>query len=117
MTQPGISPAQSRIALSSAALMLFGSAAWAAGLLQHTVSQAGRMFNPGEITITSGETIHIVNDDADLVHHVYIESDRLNFDSGDQQPGSAIDIKFPASGEFTARCAIHPKMKLVVHVK
>jgi plastocyanin len=117
MPQLGIRLAQSRGAFAIAALMSVGSAAWAAGLLPHVISQAGRVFSPGEITINRGETVQFFNDDADLVHHVYLDSDLLKFDSGDQQPGSRTNIIFPVPGDFTALCAIHPKMKLVVHVK
>jgi plastocyanin len=86
-------------------------------LPQYSVSQKGREFHPGDMTIKRGETIQIVNDDADLLHHAYIDSPKFSFDSGDQQPGSKTDITFPASGEFDVLCAIHPKMKLVVHVQ
>ncbi len=86
-------------------------------LPQYSVSQKGREFNPGQITIRRGETIEIVNDDGDLLHHAYIDSDKFSFDSGDQQPGSKTDITFPVSGNFDVLCAIHPKMKLEVHVQ
>jgi plastocyanin len=98
-------------------LTIASGAAWGAGLVGFAVSQAGRVFTPREMTIKRGETIQIVNDDGDLLHHVYIDSDRLNFDSGDQSPGSRTDITFPVTGDFTVLCAIHPKMKLFVHVK
>jgi plastocyanin len=84
---------------------------------KYVVSQKGREFHPSELTIKRGETIEIVNDDGDLRHHAYIKSDNFNFDSGDQEPGSRTNITFPASGDFNVLCAIHPKMKLVVHVK
>lgn len=74
------------------------------------------MFLPGMLNIHEGETIRIVNDDGDLLHHAYIESDTFNFDSGDQEPGSKTDITFPKAGTFTVLCGIHPKMKLVVNV-
>jgi plastocyanin len=86
-------------------------------LPQYSVSQKGREFHPGEMAIKRGETIQIVNDDADLLHHAYIDSPKFSFDSGDQQPGSKTDITFPVSGEFDVLCAIHPKMKLVVRVQ
>ncbi len=85
-------------------------------LPQYTISQKGREFNPGQITIKRGETIQIVNDDGDLLHHAYIDSKEFSFDSGDQQPGSRTDITFPVAGKFDVLCAIHPKMKLEVHV-
>jgi plastocyanin len=86
-------------------------------LPQYSVSQKGREFTPGQMTIKRGETIEIVNDDGDLLHHAYIDSEKFSFDSGDQQPGSKTDITFPVAGNFDVLCAIHPKMKLAVHVQ
>jgi plastocyanin len=86
-------------------------------LPQHMISQKGREFHPGQISIKLGDTLQIVNDDADLLHHAYIDSPRFSFDSGDQQPGSRTDITFPVAGDFEVLCAIHPKMRLVVHVQ
>jgi plastocyanin len=86
-------------------------------LPQYTVSQKGREFHPGQMTIKRGDTIVIVNDDGDLLHHAYIDSDKFSFDSGDQQPGSRTDITFPVSGTFDVLCGIHPKMKLEVRVQ
>ena len=86
-------------------------------LPQYAVSQKGREFNPNQITIKRGETIEIVNDDEDLLHHAYIDSREFSFDSGDQQPGSRTDITFPVAGRFDVLCAIHPKMKLEVRVQ
>jgi plastocyanin len=91
-------------------------AAWAVSSPYH-VSQKGRAFQPGELSILRGETVQIVNDDGDLLHHAYLESDRFSFDSGDQEPGSKTDVVFPVSGTFTILCGIHPKMKLLVRVK
>lgn len=82
----------------------------------YAISQKGRQFHPGEISIKRGETLQIVNDDGDLLHHAYIDSPKFAFDSGDQQPGSRTEITFPATGDFEVLCAIHPKMRLVVHV-
>jgi len=86
-------------------------------LPRYTISQKGREFHPGEISIKRGEVLQIVNDDVDLLHHAYIDSPRFSFDSGDQQPGSRTDITFPVAGDFDVLCAIHPKMRLVVHVQ
>jgi plastocyanin len=86
-------------------------------LPQYSISQKGREFHPDEITIKRGETIQIVNDDGDLIHHAYIDSPKFSFDSGDQQPGSKTDIMFATAGDYNVLCAIHPKMKLVVHVQ
>ena len=104
------------ILMAVATLIGYGTLAGIA-LPQYIVSQKGRDFRPSEVTIKRGETVQIVNDDADLLHHAYIDSAKFNYDSGDQGPGSKISIAFPVAGEFDVLCAIHPKMKLVVHVK
>jgi plastocyanin len=80
------------------------------------ISQKGRAFQPASLVVERGETITIVNDDSDLLHHLYVESDRFNFDSGDQMPGSRTAITFSESGSFQVLCGIHPKMKLAVRV-
>jgi plastocyanin len=106
-----------RAFIAGAALALVGGAAWAAlSAPPYQVSQKGRAFQPGELTIRRGETVQIINDDADLLHHAYVESERFSFDSGDQEPGSKADVTFPLSGTFSVLCGIHPKMKLTVHV-
>jgi plastocyanin len=86
-------------------------------LADYSISQQGREFHPGEISIKRGETIQIVNDDGDLLHHAYIDSPKFSFDSGDQKPGSVTPVTFAVAGDFDVLCAIHPKMKLTVHVK
>ena len=96
----------------TAVVLLAGSA-----LADYSISQKGREFHPGEISIKRGETIQIVNDDADLLHHAYIDSPKFSFDSGDQKPGSVTPVTFNVAGDFDVLCAIHPKMKLTVHVK
>jgi plastocyanin len=105
------------ITMAFCAGMLCGLGSFALALPQYTVSQKGREFHPGTITIKRGETIEIVNDDGDLLHHAYIDSPKFSYDSGDQQPGSKADVTFPTSGDFDVLCAIHPKMKLTVHVQ
>jgi plastocyanin len=102
-------------ALITGAMLLGAGTGLAAS--QYVVSQKGREFRPPDVTIKRGEALTIVNDDADLQHHAYIDSDKFRFDSGDQEPGSKTNISFPVEGSFDVLCAIHPKMKLIVHVK
>lgn len=83
----------------------------------HIVSQKGRAFQPGFMTVKQGETLRIVNDDGDLLHHAYIDSPTFTFDSGDQEPGSKTDIVLSKAGVFNVLCGIHPKMKMVVTVE
>ena len=104
------------VAFAAGALCAFVLAAQSA-LADYSISQKGREFHPGEITIKRGDTIQIVNDDADLLHHAYIDTPKFSFDSGDQKPGSVTPITFSVAGDFDVLCAIHPKMKLTVHVK
>lgn len=81
------------------------------------VSQRGREFMPGHVTIQRGETLNIVNDDGDFTHHAYVDTPAFSFDSSDQQPGKSVQIRFTRSGEFNVLCGIHPKMRLNVIVK
>ena len=81
------------------------------------VSQRGRAFLPGALTVHRGETVEIVNDDGDLMHHAYVDDPGFSFDSGDQEPGARADIAFTKAGTFDVLCGIHPKMKLVVTVQ
>jgi len=104
------------IAFTAGALTALGSAVVFA-VPDYTVSQKGREFHPGEITIKRGDTLKIANDDADLLHHAYIDSPAFSFDSGDQTPGTVTPITFTVAGNFNVLCAIHPKMLLVVHVQ
>jgi plastocyanin len=85
--------------------------------LPQSISQKGREFHPGEIAVKRGDTVQIVNDDADLLHHAYVDAPKFSFDSGDQAPGSKTNITFSVAGDFDVLCAIHPKMRLVVHVQ
>lgn len=82
----------------------------------HVVSQKGRAFLPMSMTVMRGDTVTIVNDDQDLLHHVYIDSEGFTFDSGDQEPGSRTPVTFTEKGAFQVLCGIHPKMKLAVRV-
>ena len=82
----------------------------------HTIVQKGRAFHPGEVTINRGESLTFTNDD-EFIHQIYSKSDSFNFDSEERNPGENITETFTASGTFEVHCHIHPKMKLVVHVK
>jgi len=95
------------------ATALVSGAALAAG---HTIVQIDRSFKPAEITISAGESLSFSNQD-EFIHQIYVDSDRIPYDSAEQPPGEVITIPFPKSGDFPIRCHIHPKMLLLVHVK
>lgn len=82
-----------------------------------TVEQKGRMFEPTTLEVNVGDIVRIVNNDGDLLHHAYVDSDTFDFDSGEQEPGTSMDIPFTTPGTFEVLCGIHPKMRLVVTVK
>lgn len=89
--------------------------AWAANV--PVVTQQNRKFQPSQIEVARGGTIRFVNDDGQLLHHVYSTSPAFGFDSGEQEPGKTIEERFLVPGTFTVLCGIHPKMRLVVTVR
>ena len=78
-----------------------------------TISQKGRAFRPGEVTISRGETLTFTNEDS-FIHQIYVNG---LFDSEEKGPGEVINQSFPRTGTFPVRCHIHPTMRLIVHVK
>jgi plastocyanin len=79
----------------------------------HVIVQQGRAFRPAEVTIARGESLTFTNED-EFIHQVYVAG---LFDTDERAPGQNITESFPETGTFEVRCHIHPKMKLVVHVK
>lgn len=100
------------LALTGHALL---GAARAAG--PHEVRQKNRTFQPASLALARGEVVRVINDDGELIHHAYVDSPGFKFDSGEQAPQSATDIRFTTAGTFSVMCAIHPKMLLTVVVK
>lgn len=108
--------AAAAFALGGVAAMAIADSIAAFAQTMPVISQKGREFRPNSISIQKGGAILIVNDDGDLRHHAYVDADNFKFDSGDQEPGSKTVVNFPIAGDFDVLCAIHPKMKLTVHV-
>ncbi len=81
-----------------------------------TVTQRNRHFLPDAITVTAGTVIHILNGDT-VTHHIYVKQPEMNFSSGEQPVGKAVDVLFDQKGVFDVRCAIHPTMHLKVTVR
>lgn len=104
------------LCLASAAVSAaMHATAWATQEI--VVSQKQRAFQPNDIALRRGDTLRIVNDDGELLHHAFIRSERMNFDSGEQEPGSAVRVRFTSAGTFQVNCAIHPRMRLTVTVR
>lgn len=104
--------------LRGAAAGLFLAAAVSRGALAetHTIVQIDRSFKPNEIAIAAGDSLAFSNQD-EFIHQIYVDSDKIDYDSAEQPPGQIITIRFPKSGDFPVRCHIHPKMLLTIHVK
>ncbi len=82
----------------------------------HTVIQKDKGFSQTEITVKPGEKIAFKNDD-EVTHNVFSNSKINAFNIKVQSPGSSSTISFADEGVTEVRCAIHPKMKLIVTVK
>lgn len=80
------------------------------------ITQAGKVFTPNKVTISAGQKIKIINDD-EVVHNAYCRDPSKTFNLGGQKPGSYDVVEFSDTGEYTIRCAIHPKMKLSIVVE
>lgn len=98
--------------LLAPALAVVSTAAWGADAA-HTISQRDRTFRPGEVTIAKGEELTFTNQDA-FIHQIFVTG---LFDSDEKNPGENVTENFPQSGTFEVRCHIHPKMRLLVHVR
>lgn len=80
------------------------------------VIQKDKKFSPKKIISKIGNTIVFLNDD-DFTHNLYSRRGAAKFDSGALKANEKYKLKLDKAGNFTVRCAIHPKMKLRVKVK
>lgn len=80
-----------------------------------TISQKGRNFTPGEVTVKRGDMVRFVNDDF-YGHNVYSETEGASFDIGLQAPGEERDVVLEKLGIVDVRCRIHPRMRLSIIV-
>jgi plastocyanin len=101
---------------SAGSFLFFAAFSGAASAETHTIVQIDRSFKPNEITIAAGDSLAFSNQD-EFIHQIYVDSDKIDYDSAEQAPGQIITIPFPKSGDFPVRCHIHPKMLLTIHVK
>jgi plastocyanin len=83
---------------------------------EHTVVQQNKEFSVTEITVKPGEKVHFKNSD-EVTHNVFSNSKINPFNIKIQQPGGTSTVEFKDEGVSEVRCAIHPKMKLLVTVK
>jgi plastocyanin len=83
---------------------------------EHPVIQKDKEFSKTEITIKPGEKVIFQNDDS-VTHNVFSNSKINPFNIKVQPPGQSSTVEFKDEGVTEVRCAIHPKMKLLITVK
>lgn len=88
---------------------------WAQSKSDIVISQKNRTYAPEAVTIKKGDTLKILNDDF-FLHHAFIDSKKMKFDSGSMDEGESAQITFKTPGVYNVKCAIHPKMNLEVTV-
>jgi len=81
-----------------------------------SVVQKGRAFASQRLDIRAGDSVRFLNEDT-FIHHVFVKSATMNYNSDEQEPGQSVDVRFPVAGMFTVHCEIHPKMSLQVDVR
>jgi len=79
------------------------------------IHQKGKVFSESEISVKKGETLTFVNDDT-IMHNVLSTSPGNQFNLGQIKPGHSTPVTFNSAGEVKVICAIHPSMKMLVHV-
>lgn len=94
----------------------FSVGAFAANTSEHVVSQKKRKYSPTDLTINTGDTIKVVNDDV-FLHHTFVDAPNFKFDSGSMEEGDTTKITFSEAGSYQIKCAIHPRMNLNVTVQ
>lgn len=107
---------QAILFIASLPLFMTLGAAFVAAADAPVVSQAHRHFVPPELHVKAGTTVHFINDD-NVIHHVYVDAPEMQFDSGEEPIGKAVDVTFAKPGIYTVLCAIHPTMHLKVTVQ
>jgi len=103
-----------RIAPSLMAVLLAAAPALADPAV-HEVSQHGKAFHPDHLAIAVGDRVVLHNDD-ERTHNIRIFHPKLEFDSGEQEPGQDVEITFDQPGTYHVTCGIHTQMELTVVV-
>ncbi|MBT6032196.1 MAG: hypothetical protein HOH19_06450 [Kordiimonadaceae bacterium] len=81
-----------------------------------TITQKDKKFSQKEIIVKKGQKITFINDD-NLAHNVYTIVDGKKVDLGLQKAGESGELTFEDENTYRVRCAIHPRMKMIVKVE
>lgn len=79
------------------------------------VTQQDTRFSPLHVAVRAGTKLWLLNNDK-RTHNIRISEDKLDFDSGAQEPGETVELTFDEPGSYLVYCGIHPKMELQVEV-
>lgn len=71
---------------------------------------------PEEMTISVGDNVFITNNEEEIIHNVYDQSDH-SWVLKKQYPDGVAAVTFNKPGTHKLRCAIHPKMRITVNVE
>ena len=80
------------------------------------VNQANKAFDPGAVTVKTGDTVDFANGDT-VAHNVYTRGTPQDFSLGVIKPGDDKKVTFSTPGTYEVKCAIHPGMKMTVTVQ
>ena len=107
-----------RVILISAASVLIVTG-MGAGVRAATIAigQTALRFSEKTVDLHKGDTMVFANKD-DVTHNVNVinDDDDLAADLGVQKPGEDLKYTFDKAGRFKIRCAIHPRMKMIINV-
>ena len=96
------------------ATLFFSAPAWAVDVQMG--SNGNLVFDPAEVTISAGESVHFVNNM--LPPHNVIVEDRpdLGHESLAMLPGEDFEVAFPEPGDYTYWCGPHKGAGMIGHV-
>jgi plastocyanin len=98
----------------AALAVLMTASAHIATAAEIAVSQKDKAFAPGTVDAKVGDSVVFHNDDT--VAHNVMSTGADKFNLGSIKPGASAQATLGAAGDVEVRCAIHPKMKLVIKV-
>ena len=104
-----------RIGLIFAAMLLLPIGGLSAA--EQVITQKDKKFIPGELRIKVGDTLTFVNAEKRRRHNVYSKNDDFAYVKiRKQKPGDEDSVVIKSAGTIELRCALHPKMMMVVYV-
>jgi plastocyanin len=96
--------------------VLLGAASATSATSQHMISQKGRLFSPGALSVKVGDTVVFKNDDT-VTHHIYSSTKGHEFNLATAPPGQDVSHALAKKGRVDVRCGLHPGMRMVVTVQ